>query len=106
MLSVLASSPSLGALGAAEIGEAAGASLVIAACASGLAVSFGLLLASAAASAPDGRQSTTRARGIDLIVLALVGLPPFALVAGLFVLLKARPACRRWGWCSCRSSMR
>ncbi len=78
----------LAALADADVVEAALTSALIAALAAGFAVGLALLLASAAASAPLGRPSPWRARGVDLVVLGLIGLPPFALVAGLFVWLR------------------
>lgn len=88
MLAVLPGAQRLPSLLAPDIGRAALASLLIAAMAAALAVTLGLLLASAAASAPLGRPSPGRARIVEATVLALVALPPFALVAGLFVLLR------------------
>lgn len=87
-LAALAGAASLPALTAPDIGRAALTSLAIAAAAAAISVALGLLMASAAEAAPLGRRSARRARLVDLAVLALIGLPPFAFVAGLFVLLR------------------
>jgi thiamine transport system permease protein len=84
LLSVLASLPALPRLGTAQVARAAMTSLTLALAASALAVGLALMLAFAA------RQPDTPGAGrwIDLAVLALIGLPPFAFVTGLFVLLR------------------
>jgi thiamine transport system permease protein len=78
----------LRALAEPDMLQAALTSALIAVAAAGAAVGLALLLASAAHEAPLGRPKPGRGRLIDLIVLALIGLPPFALVAGLFIWLK------------------
>lgn len=88
ILSVLGGVPQIASLLRAEVAHAALTSAVLATLAAMLAVSLALLLASAAEAAPLGRSSPHRARAIDLAVLALLGLPPFALVTGLFVLMR------------------
>ncbi|MGL4439758.1 MAG: thiamine/thiamine pyrophosphate ABC transporter permease ThiP [Bosea sp. (in: a-proteobacteria)] len=88
ILSVLGGLPQLASLLRADVAKAALTSAMLATIAAILAVSLALLLASAAEAAPMGRASAGRARAIDLAVLALIGLPPFALVTGLFVLMR------------------
>jgi thiamine transport system permease protein len=87
MLSVLGGAARLDSLADAQILRAALTSVALAAIASCVAVGLGLLLA-AAAAAPLIRRSQRQSRLIELGVLALVALPPFALVAGLFALLR------------------
>jgi thiamine transport system permease protein len=88
VLSVLSGLGQLPSLVGADVARAALTSAVLAAIAAALAVLLALLLASAAEAAPLGRASPGRARLVELAVLALLGLPPFALVTGLFVLLR------------------
>jgi thiamine transport system permease protein len=88
MLSVLTGLPQWRSLISGDVAEAAVTSALLAALAASIAVSLAVLLASAAEAAPLGRTSPARARAIDLAVLAVLGLPPFALVTGLFVLLR------------------
>lgn len=88
VLSVVVGFGQLTSLLGADVARAALTSAVLAATAAILAVVLALLLASAAEAAPFGRTSKGRARSIELAVLALLGLPPFALVTGLFVLLR------------------
>ncbi len=88
MLSVAAGFWQIGSLLGPDIAKAALTSFILAAAAAFIAVGLALLLASAAEAAPLGRASPRRARMIDLTVLAMLGLPPFALVTGLFVLVR------------------
>ena len=87
LLSVLGGAARLDSLAEAQMLRAALTSLTLAAIASCVAVGLGLLLAAAAAAQLNTR-SQAQSRLIGLGVLALVGLPPFALVAGLFALLR------------------
>ena len=64
--------------------------MLLAGLASMMAVTLALLLASAAEADPFGKSNPNRARVIDLAVLTVLGLPPFALVTGLFVLLRGQ----------------
>ncbi len=88
LLSVLTGLGQLPSLANRQVVDAAITSILLAGLASVIAVTLALLMASAAEAAPLGRPSASRARLIDLAVLAVLGLPPFALVTGLFVLLR------------------
>lgn len=97
VLSVLAGATKLPSLLEPETARAAATSALVAVSAAATAVLLGLLLASAAEHAPLGRRDPSRARVIDLAVLSLVALPPFALVAGLFVLLRGSASLQTLG---------
>ncbi len=90
VLSVLTGVGQLHSLANRQVLDAGITSMILAALAAIMAVTLALLLATAAESGPSGRSSPHRARLIDLAVLALLGLPPFALVTGLFVLLRGQ----------------
>jgi thiamine transport system permease protein len=91
VLSVVGGVASLPSLLEPGVLQAAVTSAVLGISAAVLAVGLALLLASAAEHAPTGRPDFRRARAVDLSVLAILGLPPFAFVTGLFILL------RGWG---------
>lgn len=82
LLSVAGGLGALPLLASAEFVRAATTSAVIAVSAGLLACLLALLLASAA------RRNRRRSRLPDLAAFALLGLPPFAFVAGLYVLLR------------------
>ena len=88
VLSVVTGIGQLHSLANRQVLDAAITSMVLSALAAVMAVSLALLLASAAEAAADGLRNPHRARLLDLAVLAILGLPPFALVTGLFVLLR------------------
>jgi thiamine transport system permease protein len=88
LLSVLDGWRQLPALAGLGVGAALATSLALGAASAVLSVGLGLLLASAAERTTRGRRSARRARAYDLGVLALIGLPPFALAAGLFIWLR------------------
>lgn len=82
LLSVASGLAHLPSLASAEFVRAAATSAVIAVTAGLLACLLALLLASSARAVPQ------RLRLPDLAAFALLGLPPFAFVAGLYVLLR------------------
>lgn len=82
LLSVVSGLAHLPSLASAEFVRAAATSAVIAVTAGLLACLLALLLASSARRLPQ------RSRLADLAAFALLGLPPFAFVAGLYVLLR------------------
>lgn len=82
LLSVASGLAHLPSLASAEFVRAAATSAVIAVTAGLLACLLALLLASSARRLPQ------RSRLADLAAFALLGLPPFAFVAGLYVLLR------------------
>lgn len=91
LLSVLSGVFWLGSLGGAELFHALGVSLALATVAGGLAAGMALVIARAVHGRPTrvvGQGAAVPRRLADGFVAALVGLPPYAFVAGLFVLLK------------------
>ncbi len=88
VLSVLAGLGQLSSLAEPQVLAAAATSIALAAVASATSLALALLLASAAQPTPSGGSAANRARLVDLAVLAILGLPPFALVTGLFMLLR------------------
>lgn len=87
LLAVLAGLPALPGLATAEVLEAALTSLALALAAGLIAVLLAVLLASGARPRP-GTRTRWRAGAMDLAAVAMLGLPPFAFVAGLYVLLR------------------
>jgi thiamine transport system permease protein len=88
ILAALAGAVALPALAAPDIARAAMTSLLIAVAASALSVALGLSLAMLAAATRHGRPMPRRQRWVDALALSALGLPPFALVTGLFVALR------------------
>lgn len=87
LFAVLAGVPALPSLATGEVITAAVTSAGLALAAGILAVLLALLLAGGGRPLPGG-QTGWRARAMDLAALAMLGLPPFAFVAGLYVLLR------------------
>ncbi len=86
IVSVIAGAGALPMLMSAEMGRAVLNSLLIAGLAALVAVALALLLAGLAASTRRGRIDDRRQRAVDGLALVVLGLPPFALVTGLFAL--------------------
>jgi thiamine transport system permease protein len=84
LLAVLAGVPALPRLATSEVLEAALTSALLALAAGLIAVTLALALASPVM----GRAQPWRGRAMDLAALAMLGLPPFAFVTGLYVLLR------------------
>jgi thiamine transport system permease protein len=89
IVSVLGGAAALPALLTAELGRAFLTSVVIAGLAAMIAVALALMLAALAASTRQGRVDPVRQRMVDALALLALGLPPFALVTGLFALSRS-----------------
>ena len=84
LLAVLAGLPALPRLATAEVLEAALTSALLALAAGLIAVTLALALASPV----PGKANAWHGKAMDLAALAMLGLPPFAFVTGLYVLLR------------------
>ncbi|MBL8573511.1 MAG: thiamine/thiamine pyrophosphate ABC transporter permease ThiP [Hyphomicrobiaceae bacterium] len=88
VLGVIGGVAHLPVLADAEIGRALATSLALAALAALVCVVLAVLMAASAYRTTDGRPAPRRGRAMDLASLAILGLPPYAFVAGLYVVLR------------------